>query len=498
MRPSSPTSTMNTSVAKRLMMGIAPSPTIQLKITDMNNSGGSDTAASSERFTAFSSFLGSIQTSPTIGTKSAVKALSSALARSPTAMIKVPQTPPVPEHCLLTQLLQAHGRRGSISVASRLSILPSPEKTAVIQAPAESKPFSSFAIFDDSKTTPASSSQPAPFAVFCDDEPVAPVCAVSSSFSIFEDKKPQLSGFAVFCDEEPAANPGPSNLHPGGHAVQKPSSFAVFCDEPEFQRQTSSAAPAANLSAFSGTAAAVAAMPAAQSFAVFCDEDEGDHTSTSTGNAACATATPQKDLNTSLASLHWSPLSCIAEESTMIDGRTSLLDGSMCKGIRSVGRSSRKRRFSGTDFASEDTEVLPSIVKCAEPYTEMERARLNRLALGMLLKHPGMFGQAEATFNQPFAFKAPKGKAKERLRAFDCQWDVLESLGKGGFGTVRVVLLIHYGIILMLVCRYTRSAAKTSVRVHGHLLAPAKSMPSNASARATLGSFTSGRFHVYV
>ena len=87
MRPSSPTSTMNTSVANRLMMGIAPSPTIQLKITD--TSGGSDTAASTERFTVFSSFLGSIQASPTIGTKSAVKALSSALARSPTAMIKV-------------------------------------------------------------------------------------------------------------------------------------------------------------------------------------------------------------------------------------------------------------------------------------------------------------------------------------------------------------------------------------------------------------------------
>ena len=87
MRPS-PTLT-NTSVANRLMMGIAPSPTIQLKITDVNTSGGSDTAASSERFSVFSSFLGSIQASPTIGTKSAVKALSSALARSPTAMIKV-------------------------------------------------------------------------------------------------------------------------------------------------------------------------------------------------------------------------------------------------------------------------------------------------------------------------------------------------------------------------------------------------------------------------
>jgi hypothetical protein len=73
------------------MMGIAPSPTIHLKITDANTSGGSDTAASTDRFTAFSSFLGSIQASPTIGTKSAVKALSSALARSPTAMIKVPQ-----------------------------------------------------------------------------------------------------------------------------------------------------------------------------------------------------------------------------------------------------------------------------------------------------------------------------------------------------------------------------------------------------------------------
>ena len=101
MRPSSPTSTMNTSVAKCLMMGIAPSPTIQLKITDMNTSGGSDTAASSERFTAFSSFLGSIQASPTIGTKSAVKALSSALARSPTAMIKVPTAPPLDRRCIL-------------------------------------------------------------------------------------------------------------------------------------------------------------------------------------------------------------------------------------------------------------------------------------------------------------------------------------------------------------------------------------------------------------
>jgi hypothetical protein len=100
MRPSSPTSTMNTSVANRLMMGIAPSPTIHLKITDANTSGGSDTAASTDKFTAFSSFLGSIQASPTIGTKSAVKALSSALARSPTAMIKVLQFFVLP-HCQL-------------------------------------------------------------------------------------------------------------------------------------------------------------------------------------------------------------------------------------------------------------------------------------------------------------------------------------------------------------------------------------------------------------
>lgn len=334
-------------------------------------------------------------------------------------------------------MLQAHGRRGSISVASRLSILPSPEKTAVIQAPAESKSFSSFSIFDDSKKTPVSSAQCAPFAVFCDNEPAVPARVVSSSFAIFEDEKPQSSGFAVFCDEQ-AAHPGASNENPAGGAVHKSSSFAIFCDEPEFQFQPSSTAAVSKSTAFSGALPVVAsiAMPAAP-FAVFCDEDGGDNTSNSTGNVPSAAATPQKDLNTSLASLHWSPLSCIAEESTMIDGRTSLLDGSMCKGIRSVGRSSRKRRFSGTDFASEDTEVLPSLVKCAEPYTEMERARLNRLVMGMLLKHPGMLGKAEVTFNQPFAFKAPKGKAKERLRAFDCQWDVLESLGKGGFGTVR-------------------------------------------------------------
>jgi hypothetical protein len=91
MRPSTPTSMLSTSVANRLIMGIAPSPTIQLKMTDANTSGGSDTVASTERFTAFSSFLGSIQASPTIGTKSAVKALSSALERSPTSYLKVPE-----------------------------------------------------------------------------------------------------------------------------------------------------------------------------------------------------------------------------------------------------------------------------------------------------------------------------------------------------------------------------------------------------------------------
>ena len=46
----------------------------------------------------------------------------------------------------------------------------------------------------------------------------------------------------------------------------------------------------------------------------------------------------------------------------------------------------------------------------------------------------------------------------------------------------------------MHTCRYTRPAAKTSARNNGHLRAPAKSMPSNASASATHGSFTSGRF----
>jgi hypothetical protein len=83
-----PSSSPTSSVAKHFMLGIAPSPTIQLKLSDANASGGSDAAASTEEFAKFS-FLGSIQSSPTIGTKSAVKALSSALARSPTSIIKV-------------------------------------------------------------------------------------------------------------------------------------------------------------------------------------------------------------------------------------------------------------------------------------------------------------------------------------------------------------------------------------------------------------------------
>ena len=212
---------------------------------------------------------------------------------------------------------------------------------------------------------------------------------------------------------------------------QKCSSFAVFCDEPEILQSSSASFSATCLIKTAATCAPVAA-PTALSFAVFSDED--DH-SAKVGDLPSVIATPQKDLNNSLASLHWSPLSCIAEESTMIDGRASLLDGSMCKGIRSVGRSSRKRRLSGTDFAYEDTEVLPAPPKCAEPYNEIERSRLNRMVSGLLLKHPGMFGHADAVFDQPFAFKATKGKSKERLKAFDCLWDVLESLGKGGFGT---------------------------------------------------------------
>jgi hypothetical protein len=312
--------------------------------------------------------------------------------------------------------LQAHGRRGSISVASRLSILPSPEKTAVIQPPPENKAFSSFAIFDDSKSTLVVSAQPASFAVFCDDEPVA-TTAGSSCCGVYDSNK--IDSFGG--EQREAFKPASCAISTNSNE-KKSSSFAVFCDEPDIQQHPSVSAPPAGLS---GTATSTG-------FAVFCDEDEC--TSTSAGEPVVAT--PHKDLNTSLASLHWSPLSCIAEESTMIDGRASLLDGSMCKGIRSVGRSGRKRRLSGTDFAYEDTEVLPSVLKFAEPYNDNERARLNRLVLGMLAKHPGMFGQSDAVFNQPFAFKATKGKAKERLKAFDCQWDVLESLGKGGFGTV--------------------------------------------------------------
>ncbi len=321
----------------------------------------------------------------------------------------------------MTVLLQAHGRRGSISVASRLSILPSPEKTAIIQPPTESKPFSSFAIFDDTKKTPVLSSQPAPFAVFCDDGHVTSTPVVSCSFGVYEDKKMDSFG-----GDQPGAIIGTSCAVPAMSSGQKSSSFAVFCDEPDIQHHSSAPAPSASLG---GTEACAA-------FAVFCDED--DRTSISAGDPTSVVATPHKDLNTSLASLHWSPLSCIAEESTMIDGRASLLDGSLCKGIRSVGRSSRKRRLSGTDFAYEDTEVLPSVLKYAEPYNTIERSRLNRLVLGMLTRHPGMFGQSDVIFNQPFAFKATKGKAKERLKAFDCQWEVLESLGKGGFGTVSV------------------------------------------------------------
>jgi hypothetical protein len=312
--------------------------------------------------------------------------------------------------------------------------------------------------------------QSANFAVFCDDEPVAPTFALSTVFNSVEGKKSDSSGvdqpvphsfpsgavsdistqmkcssFAVFCDEPEIQQPSSASAPAAGlnwtaaarapAAVSATSSFAVFCDEPEIQQPSSASAPAAGLN-WTAAARAPAAVAATSSFAVFCDEN--DQTSASTGDLPSNVATPQKDLNSSLASLHWSPLSCIAEESTIIDGRASLLDGSMCKGIRSVGRSSRKRRFSSTDFAYEDTEVLPAPFKCAEPYNEIERSRLNRLVLGMLLKHPGMFGHAEAIFNQPFAFKATKGKAKERLKAFDCQWEVLESLGKGGFGTVRV------------------------------------------------------------
>ncbi len=333
---------------------------------------------------------------------------------------------------LTADIYQAHGRRGSIAVASRLSVLPSPEKTAIVQALPENKPFSSFAIFDDSKKTPVLELQPTPFAIFCDDEPIMPAPVLSSGFAVFEDQHSDLSA--------------PSNAIVQGFGAAQKSSFAVFCDEPECVKPSRVSAPAVGLS---GTVAAVAsvAAPAAFSFAVFCDED--DLASTNLDKPSSAIETPQKDLNASLASLHWSPLSCIAEESTMIDGRTSLLDGSMCKGIRSVGRSSRKRRLSGTDFAYEDTEVLPSLMKCAEPYTEIERSRLNRLVMGMLIKHPGMFGQADATFNQPFAFKAAKGKIKEKLKAFDCHWDVLESLGKGGFGTVSASNGICYRPILI-------------------------------------------------
>ncbi len=334
---------------------------------------------------------------------------------------------------LTSDIYQAHGRRGSIAVASRLSVLPSPEKTAIIQALPENKPFSSFAIFDDSNRTPVFESQPTPFAIFCDDEPIMPAPVLSSGFAVFEDKHSDPSGH--------------SNAIGEGFGAAQKSSFAVFCDEPECAKPSSFSASGEVLSGIAAAVASVAA-PAANSFAVFCDED--DLASTNLDKPPSAMETPQKDLNTSLASLHWSPLSCIAEESTMIDGRTSLLDGSMCKGIRSVGRSSRKRRLSGTDFAYEDTEVLPTLPKCAEPYTEIERSRLNRLVTGMLMKHPGMFGQADATFNQPFAFKAPKGKGKEKLKAFDCHWDVLESLGKGGFGTVSGSIDIRYWLILII------------------------------------------------
>jgi hypothetical protein len=382
-------------------------------------------------------------------------------------------------------MLQAHGRRGSISVASRLSVLPSPEKTANIQAPLESKLTSSFAIFDDSKKSPISSSQPAPFAVFCDDEPNFPAPVPSSRFAVFEDTKPELHA------QEEAVLTGPCSGIQASVTEHK-SSFAVFCDDPGFKYTTNSSAPAPG---FSGTTASGTplAQPAALSFAVFCDEDE--HASSNTGNHPYADSTPHKDLNTSLASLHWSPLSCIAEESTMIDGRTSLLDGSMCKGIRSVGRSCRKRRLSGTDFAYEDTEVLPSLVKCAEPYTDIERSRLNRLAMGMLQKHPGLFGQVDATFNQPFAFKAAKGKAKEKLKAFDCQWEVLESLGKGGFGTASFLKVAAVCQTNFACIRFTRPVAKMPALGHGLLRAPPKSMRSNASATSVLGNSTSGQLH---
>ncbi len=157
-------------------------------------------------------------------------------------------------------LQQAHGRRGSIAVASRLSVLPSPEKTAIIQDPIESKPFSSFAIFDDSKRTPVLASQPAPFAIFCDDDPIMPAPQLSSGFAVFEDKQ--------------CATPGPSTANPPPATVseKKPSSFAVFCDEPECQQLSVVSFPAAGLR---GNAAVVShtAAPSAFAFAVFCDED---------------------------------------------------------------------------------------------------------------------------------------------------------------------------------------------------------------------------------
>jgi hypothetical protein len=72
----------------------------------------------------------------------------------------------------------------------------------------------------------------------------------------------------------------------------------------------------------------------------------------------------------------------------------------------------------------------------------------------MLLKHPGMFGHADATFNQPFAFKAAKGKVKEKLKAFDCQWEVLEPLGKGGFGTVISLGFRHLALASLLLINF--------------------------------------------
>jgi hypothetical protein len=321
---------------------------------------------------------------------------------------------------LILILLQAHGRRGSICVASRLSVLPSPEKTAVIQSATDNKPFS---VFEDSSKTPSSNSKPLPFSVFCDDEPAVPNHPASNTFSVFECKE---SGTDNVCRTRAAS----------AAVAQNPSPFAVFCDEPETQSSVSKMADAVD----SGKAK----VAAASTFAVFCDEDKDDYASSGDNSTSGVNSTPQKDMNASLASLHWSPLSCIAEESTMIDGRTSLLDGSMCKGIRSVGRSSRKRRFSGTDFGYDDTEILPPVVKCAEPYTDIERSRVNRVAMGMLLKHPGLFGQSDVVFNQPFAFKAAKGKTKEKFKAFGCAWDVLESLGKGGFGTVEALLIFHH------------------------------------------------------